>query len=200
MKITEIELVGEQNWPIEKIAQILSMSTPHGSTIDEYNVNYVEKGNQRMIILTDNDRSISAFATFEMWNNGKVWQARNCQSYPPHQGKNLVAKIYKFVKTVLHKSIQSDTEQSYGGKRLWAAQLPSIGLDPKIFDTKTERIIDPSTVTDVNALMYPAVSTPSDTAQWRYTWIIEHRDHYPSQNLLAEGSLVQPIQGLWKKD
>lgn len=199
MNITEIELVGDQDFSIEKIEQYLLLSTPHGGTLDGFNVNYMEQGDQRLIILTDTFQNIAAFAMFHIWNNGKVWQARNCQSYPPYTNQKLVGKIYKLIINVFHKSLQSDTEQSFGGRHLWTNVLPSLGLAPMIFDTKTERILNPNSINDVSELMYPEVTDPNDPLQWRYTWILEHRDHYPSQNLLAEGSLIFPLTGLWKK-
>jgi len=199
MKITEIELVGDQNWDVEQVKKILAVSTPYGGVIDNLNVNYAEFDNQRSIILTNDQQDIAAFASFEIWNNGKVWQAKNCQSYPPYQSQNLIVKIYVFVKNVLHKSIQSDSEQSYGGKKLWCKSLPEFGMNPMIFDTKTERIIDPASVPDIDSLMYPNSPDANNIMPWRYTWIIEHRDHYPSQNLVIENSLLLPIQGLWKK-
>ncbi len=196
MNITEIELVGDQSFSLSKIKYFLSLSTPYGGTLAGFNVNYLEQGNQRVIILTDINNEIAAFASFEIWNNGKVWQSRNAESFNRFKGNALVAKIYCFVKNTLHKSLQSDTEQSYAGRKLWVKTLPSLGLHPMIFDTKTERIIDPAT-SDIDVY---AIYDDNDPTQWRYTWIVERNDHYPSQNLLTENSLLMPVTGLWKNN
>ena len=194
MNITEIELVGPQSFPIEKIEQYFSISTPQGK-LDDFVVSYLEHDNQRVLILSDLDKKIAAFAAFEMWNNGRVWQAKNAETFRPYKGRALVAKIYKYVKDTMHKSIQSDSTQSYGGIVLWCKSLPALGLKPMIFDTKTERIIDPDT-SDIDVY---SVCKDNDPTQWRYTWILERFDHYPSQNLLLEDSLLLPITGMWKR-
>ena len=94
-------------------------------------------------------------------------------------------------KEELKISIQSDTQQTTSGMKLWTKTLPSLGMKPMIFDTETDRIIDPA-VTKID--MYPKGSI---NKKWRYTWILERFDHYPEQNLLAEGSLLMPYVGIW---
>ena len=194
MKINEIERVTDQNFPIDVVKYYLSISSPKGMLDNKFLINYLEQGNTRGIILTDEERNVAAYAGFDVRINGKIWQARNAQTYAPYIGQALVARIYKLVKETYKKSIQSDTEQSDAGMKLWSKTLPGLGMKPMIFDTKTERIINPENF-DLS-LMYPEVAD-TDPIQWRYTWILERFDHYPSQNLMNEDSLLMPYTGLW---
>lgn len=191
MKINEIELVNIGNsFPIAKVKEFLKKATPNGM-LGDFVVHYVESGNHRGIILTDQESNIAAYAGFVVRLNGKIWQAKNAVSYDPFKGQRLVGKIYKLVKETLGKSIQSDTEQTQAGMLLWTKTLPSLGLNPMVYDTSTGHIINPST-TNVN--MYPQQGS---SIEHRYTWILERNDHYPVQNLLVEGSLLMPFKNLW---
>ena len=191
MIIDEIELISSQSFPKEAVQIWLEKARPKGK-LDQFVVNYVEFENQRGIILTDDQNQIAAYAGFIMRLNGKVWQAQNAMSYAPYQGQKLVGKIYKMIKQDYHISIQSDNQQTTAGATLWTKTLPSLGLRPMIFDTDSERILDPKTA---NINMYPTEEMIN--AKWRYTWILETTDYYPSQNLLAEGSLLMPYKNLW---
>jgi len=193
MKINEIELIGSQNFPVEAVELWLKKSSPKGM-LENFVVNYVEYQDQRGVILTDADNKIAAYAGFASRLNGKVWQAQNAMTYAPYQGQALVGKIYKMVKEEFKISIQSDTQQTASGMKLWTKTLPSLGMKPMIFDTETDRIINPAQ-TKIN--MYPKGNLEK---QWRYTWILERFDYYPEQNLLAEGSLLMPYVGIWYKD
>lgn len=195
-----IELLGScvnrnslnQGFSINTTKQALSVSTPYGS-LEEFNVNYVESGNDRIFILTDLDNNIAAFAGFRIWNNGKVWQARNAETFVPYKGKALVGKIYRLVKNQMHKSIQSDATQTHSARKLWSITLPKLGLVPMIFDTKTEKIFAPNEHPEIDIYQQH-----NDNRDYHYTWIIERSDHYPDQNLLKEdNSLLFPVQGLW---
>lgn len=191
MKINEIELVSIGNsFPKSKVEEFLAKATPNGM-LGNFVVNYVESGNHRGIILTDQDNNIAAYAGFVVRINGKIWQAKNAVSYPPFKGQQLVGQIYKLVKETLKKSIQSDTEQTVDGMKLWTKTLPGLGLHPMIYDTTTGHIIDPKS----NAVnMYPHQGS---STEHRYTWILERNDRYPEQNLLVEGSLLMPYKDLW---
>lgn len=196
MNINGIEKIPEQYFPIEKAAQLLSRASPMGK-IEEFNINYLEDNNARAVILTDLENIIAAIATFVVRINGNIWQVKNVQSYPPYKNKALAAKIYKMVKEKIGKSIQSDIFQSNGAQTLWTKTLPSIGLNPMIFDMQTDRIINPNNF-DMS-LLYPD-SFGNDSAKFRYSWIIEKNDNYPSQNLLSENSIIMPITGMWYKE
>ena len=191
MKITEIELINDQTFPKEQLGKFLAKSSPRGM-LGEFTVNYLENNNQRMFILTDSENRIASFATFRERLNGRVWQSRNAASFAPYQGQSLVGKLYKMIKTDFKKSIQSDNTQTTSGVKLWTQILPSLGLVPMIFDTTTEKIIDPASST---IDMYP--KDYDDPEIHRYTWILEKFDNYPEQNLLVEGSLLMPYTGLW---
>ena len=194
MMINEIEKVDPQNFPEGRISDYLKISRPLGM-LEGFGVNYIESGDQRIVILADDGRKVAAYAGFIVRHNGKIWQAKNAQTYPPYSGRALVGKIYKLVKEKLGKSIQSDVEQTDDGMKLWQKTLPSLGLHPMVFDTSTEKIADPNTFdTD---LMYPVTGDPSDPIQWRYCWILERHDHYPDQNLMNESSLLMPYTGMW---
>jgi hypothetical protein len=182
-----------QSFPINKVKEFLSRSSPNGM-LDNFVVNYAESGNHRGIILTDSENienTIAAYAGFVVRLNGRVWQSKNAVSYDPYRGQALVGKIYKMVKEQFGKSIQSDTEQTLDGMKLWTKTLPSLGLVPMGYDTQTGHVIEPE---QAKKLMYPQQGTDTEH---RYTWILESNDHYPEQNILAEGSLLMPYQGLW---
>ena len=191
MKITEIELINDQTFPKEQLGKLLAQSSRRGM-LGEFTVNYLENNNQRMFILTDSENRIAAFATFSVRLNGRVWQSRNAESFAPYQGQSLVGKLYKMIKTDFKKSIQSDNTQTTAGAKLWTQILPSLGLAPMIFDTTTEKIIDPALST---IDMYP--KDYDDPEIHRYTWVLEKFDNYPEQNLLIEDSLLMPYTGLW---
>ena len=191
MKIDEIELVSiGQSFPIELVEKHLQDSTPIGM-IKNFVVYYKERNDQRILILADNTHQIAAYTGFRVRLNGRVWQAKNAASYSPYSGQGLVGKMYQFIKQQLKKSIQSDEEQTVDGQKLWTKTLPGLGLLPMIYDTETGHIIDPKTN---NVEMYPVQGSAN---QYRYTWILEKFDHYQEQNILAEGSLLMPLKGLW---
>ena len=191
MKIQEIELVSIGNsFPQNIVSRHLETASPIGK-IEEFTVYYKENNDQRIVILADSSNDVAAFAGFRTRLNGKVWQARNAASYTPYTGRGLVGKLYLFVKEQLKKSIQSDSEQTVDGAKLWTNTLPRLGLSPKIYDTETGHIIDP---TANNIDVYPVQGSAN---QYRYTWILEKFDHYPDQNLLTEDSLLMPYKGLW---
>ena len=191
MQIQEIELVNiGQSFPVDQVKKFLDQSSPN-SMIDGFVVNYLESGDHREIILTDTDGNIAAYAGFRVRLNGRVWQAKNAVSYDPCRGRALVGKIYRMVKQQLGKSIQSDTEHTIAGMKLWTKTLPSLGLHPRVYDTQTGHILDTEQALD---LMYPHQGSRNEH---RYTWILERNDHYPVQNLLHEASLLMPVRGLW---
>lgn len=191
MKIQEIELVSIGNsFPQSIVSQHLKTASPIGKS-EDFTVYYKENNDQRIVIFADNGNTVAAFAGFRTRLNGKVWQAKNAASYDPYKGQGLVGKLYLFVKEQLKKSIQSDSEQTVDGAKLWTNTLPQLGLRPKIYDTETGHIIEPS---ESNIDMYPVQGSAN---QYRYTWILEKFDHYPDQNLLTEDSLLMPYKGLW---
>lgn len=191
MKVDEIELVNiGQSFPVSKVREFLVRSSPSGR-LGDFVVNYVESGNHRGIILTDQPGDIAAYAGFVTRLNGRVWQARNAVVYDPYRGQSLMGKLYQMVKQQLNKSIQSDTEQTVDGMKLWTRTLPSMGLQPMIYDTETGHILTPAQGRD---LIYPQSGNRN---QNRYTWILERNDHYPEQNLLREESLLMPLKNLW---
>ena len=198
MKIDEILRISTQDFPIRQVAKLLAMTKDGYGWIDELNVNYHESGDQRIIILTDRANNIAAFAGFISRNNGRVWQAKNLQTYGAFKGNQLGAKIFKYVRSDMKKSIQSDIEQSPSAEILWTKTLINIGLNPKIFDTKTDYIIDQTNQKMYqNAVNKMYTSDDSDADKYRYTWILEHSDHYQEQNILSEESLLMPYRGVW---
>jgi hypothetical protein len=194
MKIDEIELIGAQDFSKHTVERYLDLASPQG-TMDQFVVNYAEfpAGDviQTAVILTDDHNQVAAYAGFVSRLNGRVWQARNAQTYDPYQGQALIGKLYQHIKQQWHKSIQSDDVQTAAGRRLWTKTLPSLGLKPMIFDTETEQIMDPAAV---SVDIYPS---PESLDVARYIWILEKFDRYPEQNLLVEGSLLMPLTGLW---
>ena len=193
--ISEVDLVGNNIFPLETAKRYLAQATPNG-TLGEFNIMYAEfsAGDiiQIAIILTDTEENIAAYAGFVSRLNGRVWQARAAASYPPYAGQALVGKLYKHIKDVLKKSIQSDDTQTLAGKKLWTKTLPGLGLSPMILDTQTHHIYDPKgNGKDIN--VYPPQDDPNVS---RYIWILEKFDRYPQQNTLTEGLLI-PYTNLW---
>jgi hypothetical protein len=191
MKIDEIELVNiGQSFPKDHVQQFLDGSSPNGR-LDDFVVNYRESGNHRGIILTDSQGDIAAYVGFVVRLNGRVWQAKNAVVYEPYKGQGLVGRVYRMVKQHMGQSIQSDTEQTTDGMRLWTRTLPSLGLHPMIYDAETGHVLSPE---QGQHLIYPQSGSGN---QHRYTWILERHDHYPEQNLLLEESLLMPLKNLW---
>lgn len=198
MRVDEILRISTQDFPLRNVSALLSMASDGYGFIDDLHVWYLESDSQRIIILTDAGKNIAAYAGFISRMNGRVWQAKNLQTYGNFKGKQLGAKIFKYVKEVMKKSIQSDVEQSPSAEILWTKTLPSIGLDPKIFDTETEYIIDQTNQSAYNnAVNKIYTSDETDLEKYRYTWILEQSDHYPLQNILKETQLLMPYKRLW---
>lgn len=198
MKISEILRISTQNFPLRSVGKLLAMAKDGYGVIDELAVNYLENSDHRIIILVDKSNNIAAYAGFISRMNGRVWQAKNLQTYGTFQGQQLGAKIFKYVKDVMKKSIQSDIEQSPSAEKLWAKTLPSLGLHPKLFDTDTEYVIDQSNQPAYqNALQKMYTANDADPEKYRYTWILEKFDKYPEQNILVEGGLLMPYTGFW---
>ena len=198
MRIDEILRISTQDFPLRNVDKLLSMARDGSGKIDDLDVWYLESGDQRIIILTDSAKEIAAYSGFISRLNGKVWQVKNLQTYGKHKGNKLGAKILKFVKNEMRKSLQSDIEQSPSSEKLWVITLPLLGLKPKIFDTETEYIIDQSNpIAYNNAMRKMYTSDETDNEKYRYTWILEHRDHYSTQNILSENQLLMPYKGIW---
>lgn len=191
MKINEIEMIGDVEFPYGEAEKRLALASPMGMFDHQFMLYFAERGNIRMLFLVDDDKRIAAIATFASRINGKVWQSKNVATYDPYKGQQLAGKLYKYAKEKLRKSLQSDIEQTWSGRKLWTKTLPALGLQPMIFDTTTERIADPN-VTAID--VYPDDSSPD---LHRYCWILERNDHYPDQNLMNEGSLLMPYYGMW---
>lgn len=197
MKITEILRISTQDFPIRGVEKLLKLTKDGYGYIDDLTVNYVESGDDRIIVLTDNEK-IAAFAGFISRLNGRVWQAKNLQTYGDYRGKNLGAKIYKFVREVFKKSIQSDIEQSPSAEILWTKTLPKLGMSPKIFDTETEYVIDKTNSNAYSvALSKMYTSDDSDQERYRYTWILEKFDNYNENSILKENGMLMPYTGIW---
>jgi hypothetical protein len=197
MRIDEILRISTQDFPIRNVQKLLPMTKDGYGTIDDLQVRYLESGDERIIILSNGDK-IAAFAGFISRLNGKVWQAKNLQTYGEYRGNNLGAKIYKYVKEIMKKSIQSDVEQSSSAEKLWTKTLPSLGIYPKIFDTETEYIIDESNPNAYRvAIEKLYTSNENDPDKFRYTWILEQSDHYAEHSILKENQLLMPYTGIW---
>lgn len=198
MRVDEILRISSQNFPVENVEQILAKTKDGYGQIDNLNVNYLEQGDERIIILTDREKNIAAYAGFISRMNGRVWQAKNLQTFNDYKGKQLGAKIFKHVKEKMKKSIQSDIEQSSAAEILWTKTLPANGLNPKIFDTETEYVIDQSNQSAYQtALSKIYTSDETDPEKFKYTWVLEQSDHYPTQNILKENQLLMPYRGFW---
>lgn len=198
MRINELLRISTQNLPLRKVKQILKLTKDGYGNIDDLTVNYLEEGDQRIIVLTDKTGSIAAFAGFISRMNGRVWQAKNLQTYNQYRGNNLGAKIFSYVKNSFKKSIQSDIEQSPSAEILWTVTLPKLGMNPKIFDTNTEYVIDqtnPSAYSSALEKLYTVDDTDPD--KFRYTWILEKSDHYSVNSILKENQLLLPYKGFW---
>lgn len=139
MKINEIVLAPIVDFPMDHVERLLTLNPKQVGTIDQFQVKFLEDHDQRVLIITDGD-NIAAVAGFISRINDHIWQTKNLQVFNPYKGKNLAARIYKFVKEILRKSIQSDVVQSQSARKLWTEILPKHGLNPKIFDTKTKQI------------------------------------------------------------
>jgi len=212
MKIDEILRVPPQSFPKEEVEKYLKHSVandggpfqfPYESELSYYFVGY-DTGN-KVIILTDTDKNIAAFSGFTSRMNDTVWQAKNVAVYPPFNGKNLAAKMYLFVKKDIGKNIQSDVEQSADGERIWTKSLPKIGLQPKIFDTEREQIIDPVIAPTEYAYARGNIYIDDSTnpVARRFTWILENRtENYPKGYtdtcVLREGiGHLMPYKGIF---
>lgn len=180
------------------VAKLLSMAMDGYGLVDGLTVWYLETQDQRIIILTDQHKNIAAHAGFISRMNGRVWQIKNIQTHGDFRGRQLAAKIYKYVKEIMKKSMQSDIEQSMSSKKLWTRTMPRMGLHAKLFDTETNYIIDQTyPAAYEHALSKIYTSDHTDPEKYRYTWILSHNDHYPEQNILSENSLLMPYTGRW---
>ena len=193
MRLSEIETMGDAEFPYENAERILSDASPKGAFDNQFTLFYAEDRDVRSLLLVDDDKKVAALATFISRKNGSVWQSKNVATYPPYTGLKLSGRLYKYVKDNLHVSIQSDYQQTWSGKRIWTKILPSLGMKPMVFDAETEKIIDPKDFDP--KLMYPEDSQID--VLHRYMWVLEKYDHYPVQNMLSESTLLMPYTGLW---
>ena len=197
MRIDEILRISTQDFPERKVRDLLKHTKDGYGTIDDLTVNYVESGDDRIIVLT-NGKEIAAYTGLISRMNGRVWQMKNLQTYGEYIGNQLGAKIIKFIKQNFKKSIQSDIEQSLSAEKLWTKTLPSLGIYPKIFDTETEYIIDKSNPSAYQVAMEKLyTNNEHDPDKFRYTWILEHSDHYSEHSILKENQLLMPYTGIW---
>ena len=202
MNITEILMISTQDFPKRKAKEILPLTQDAYGTLDtqyQFLINYLETGDQRIIIITDTakNKEIVAYAGFISRLNGKIWQAKNLQVYPPYKGMQFAGRLYKFIKEKFKKSIQSDIEQSPSGRILWQKTLPSLGMNPKIFDTQTQYIIDQSNPAAFELAQQSMYNTDDNKERYRYTWILETFDQYNDNSILTEGTLLMPYTGIW---
>ena len=186
MKVNEIETIGDVEFPQHEATARLNLANKIDKFNHELDIYFVSQDDIRILLLAN--QQVAALASFVSRNNDKIWQAKNVATYFPYAGAKLSGHLYKYAKEKLKKSIQSDTMQTHGGKVIWSKILPSIGLNPMMFDIQTERIGKP----DLN-LLYPEEDSPD---LHRYIWILERNDFYPMQNRLDE-QLLMPYTGLW---
>ena len=217
MRVDEILLIGDQEFPKSKVESYLkypgcfqeSSPFPYGPydvfcCVEAHTVGMILVSHQG---IQSNDSTkissdrIAAYASFEHINlrgTFDVFRAKNAASYEPFKKNNLLAKLYKYVKVVLKKRIQSDIQQTTSGKKLWTNNLPKEGLFPKIFDSVEEYIIDETNPTEFKKAMNNMYTTDiTNPERHRYTWVLEWDDHYPSQNILREHGLLMPYKGFW---
>jgi len=188
--VTEIEQIPPQDFPKKNVEEILSLCSPAGR-IDEYMLNLGQSGPERFIILTEG-KDIAAYAGFTELRNNR-WQAKNAQTFEGHKGQHLIGKTYKFLKEN-GISLVSDIFQTPGARAIWSKSLPSLGLNPKIFDLDSEEIYDR------NQVNLNDVYSDDPEIMHKYCWIIESSDKYPTQNLVYENKSLMPVKGLWYTD
>lgn len=169
-KIDEIEYAPSNNFPVEHAQKILDNSTPIGK-ISNFIVNLYEEAEEKFIILTYKNK-IAAFAGFAVFQTDDNWQAKNVQTYAPYKNQQLAGKIYKFVNKELGKTVLSDFRQTMSGQKLWSETLPSLGLNPKIYDIENSIVIDPKLEPSLmkNIILY---TVPGDDNKNKYLLFIE---------------------------
>jgi len=202
MRIDEIEIIPNQNFSQTTLQNYLNLtSCVHTGDMFSYDnrlhVNYINNGKEFLLILSDEYEKAVAYAGFEIISD-KILQAKNVAVFSPYTGENLAAKMYKFVKEQMHKSIQSDNRQTISGKKLWLDGLEKEGLNPCVYDTMTHDIIDrnvyPEKFNELINVMYDS----SDERSRNYIWVMEKNDNYPSQNILTETKLLLSIKTWWR--
>lgn len=197
MKIDEILRISSQDFPEENVKRILQLSHSPIGKIDGLDVHLVVSGDERILILADG-AEVASFAGFISRINDRVWQAKNLQTFYKYRGKKFGVKLYKFVKDVLKKSIQSDVEQTSSAEILWTKTLPKFGLHPKIFDTMTNYIIDKSMPKEYSLAIEKMYHSDDDSEdKYRYSWILEKNDYYNENSVLTEHKLLMPYTGKW---
>lgn len=199
MKLSEIMIVPEQNFPSEKIKEYFSLASDAGKfPYAQFETRYLNSNGELLIFLHQNEE-IAAFTGFKQLSQTTV-QGKNAQVFSDCKGQGLVAKIYKFVNHDLKKTILSDIMQSSSGANLWKKTLPSIGITPKIFDTEDEYIIDPNAYPEMfNEILSKVYQDESSDEKFKYCWIIENDRRLIENNLLYENKLLFPIKGIIPK-
>ena len=187
--LTEIERVGAQNFPLNKVEEILQQcSHKDGDTIDGFDAWFGRNGDERYVVLTDSSGKIASYAGFKALEPNR-WQAKNTATYSPFRGNRLASKIYREL-TNHQISILSDIRQSPNGERLWTSSLPKLGLNPMVFDFDTNNIYRPDQIGD-------KIYSTDPKIKHRYCWILEWNGKYADQNLVYENKMLMPLQGLW---
>ena len=196
MRIDEIQLINLPDAVFLKqdAADLLHKSEKIGK-IKNLDLYYLKQHNHIVFVLANENNDIAAYSSFIERAN-QVWQEAGMRTYPPFKGQQLIGNLYKFIKERLYKSLQSDQQHTDSAKHLWTHTLPSLGLNPYIYDSQTAKIIDPKN-NKYGIEVYPDSSGLTLAELWRYMWIINSGDYYRETDILSEDSILMPWRGLW---
>jgi hypothetical protein len=185
-QVDEIQMIPHQSFGQAHILQILHLATQQTETIDGLELYVFDENSTRLVAAWDDqNKQLAAYVVFQHLPQlrSNLYVAKNTETLQQYRGKAIAGRLYKYCKTVLNMTIQSDVFQSISGKMLWTKTLPALGLKPQVLDLQTNRTLDTGQI------------DPYENNNKRYCWILEACDHYPNQ--LAENSLIQPYKGIY---
>ena len=171
MKINEIALGSRPASMLTIAKETLPFCEEIGNFVEDeiYTLHFVTIKLNHTTILTKDDE-IAAYARFEIVNSTML-QVKIVEVYGKHKNQNLAGKLYKFAKNNSNNaSILSDINQSFNGKKLWEVTLPAMGFVIKIYNTKTNKIIDESSLEHKTAL--EEIYVDPNIKNEKYCWII----------------------------
>lgn len=145
-QITEILKIGTTGFQLKDAEERVDRTQPIGH-VESYQLRF---GKENMsgsefgvfMLVVEDTLEVAAICFMEILNNGQLWQERAIQVFDSHRKQALIAKLYKHLIDNHHITLMSDMQHSGDSRNLWTKTLPRMGLYPKVYDAKSNKIVD----------------------------------------------------------
>lgn len=194
--IKELVESGSEYISIDAAMYFLRKSRPRGFLVNYDVASYFceiggpDETVYRVVIAAQHKKGIAACAIFTGRLNGKIWQLSHATTYPGFTDTGIMYKIIDSFRRC-GTSFQSRDITTDASNKFWSETLPKYGLNPMIFDTETEYVMNPKTHM---VTMYPQEIV---NGMSRYAWVLHHKDSYSDHCMIDSGLLGRPYTGFW---